>query len=57
MKAKVGRPKGTDPKKPLGARLRQSVIDELKIIGKEQRRSISNLIEIAVEEKYVTRGS
>lgn len=52
-----GRPPLPEQKVNVLPWLRQSVIDELKIIGKEQRRSISNLIEIAVEEKYVSRGS
>jgi hypothetical protein len=52
MAKPVGRPKDKDPRKPIAARLRTSVIKKLKQVAFEQKRSIAVMIEIAVEEKY-----
>jgi hypothetical protein len=51
--AKVGRPKDKDPRKPVVSRIRQSVINKLRKIADADKRSISTMIEIAVEEKYL----
>lgn len=51
--AKVGRPKDKDPRKPVVSRIRQSVISKLRKIAEQDKRSISTMIEIAVEEKYL----
>lgn len=51
--AKVGRPKDKDPRKPVVSRIRQSVINKLRKIAEADKRSISTMIEIAVEEKYL----
>lgn len=51
--AKVGRPKDKDPRKPVVSRIRQSVINKLRKIADQDKRSISTMIEIAVEEKYL----
>ena len=54
--AKAGRPKHQDPKNPVASYLRQSVINELRKIADEDKRSISTMIEIAVEEKYLNKA-
>ena len=51
--AKVGRPRDKDPRKPVVSRIRQSVINKLRKIAEADKRSISTMIEIAVEEKYL----
>ena len=50
--AKVGRPKDKDPRKPVVARLRESLMKKLRKAAADDKRSISTMIEIAVEEKY-----
>jgi len=50
---KVGRPKDKDPRKPVVTRIRESVIKKLKKAAEDDKRSISTMIEIAVEEKYL----
>jgi hypothetical protein len=50
---KAGRPKDKDPRKPVVSRLRQSVINKLRKIADEDKRSISTMIEIAVEKTYL----
>lgn len=49
---KVGRPKDKDPRKPVVTRIRESVIKKLKKKAEDDKRSVSTMIEIAVEEKY-----
>ena len=51
--AKVGRPRDKDPRKPVVSRIRESVIKKLRKIAEDDKRSISTMIEIAVEEKYL----
>lgn len=51
--AKAGRPKDKDPRKPVVSRIRQSVINKLRKIAEQDKRSLSTMIEIAVEEKYL----
>lgn len=53
---KAGRPRDKDPRKPVVSRIRQSVINELRKIADEDKRSISTMIEIAVEEKYLNKA-
>jgi hypothetical protein len=54
---KAGRPRDKDPRKPVVSRIRQSVIDKLKTIAEQDKRSISTMIEIAVEEKYLCKDT
>lgn len=50
--AKVGRPKDKDPRKPVVSRLRESLIKKLRKAADDDKRSVSTMIELAVEEKY-----
>lgn len=49
----VGRPADKNPKRNVVAYIRQSVINKLRKIAEQDKRSISTMIEIAVEEKYI----
>jgi len=50
--AKVGRPRDKDPRKPVVTRIRESVIKKVRKAAEDDKRSISTMIELAVEEKY-----
>lgn len=50
--AKVGRPKDKDPRKPVVARLKESLIKKVRKAADDDKRSMSTMIELAVEEKY-----
>lgn len=49
---KAGRPKIQDPKRTVPCRLRNSLIDKVKAKAEENERSLSYMIEKAVQEKY-----
>lgn len=49
---KVGRPKEDDPKSNVPLRLRGSLVSKIKKIADKQDRSLSYMLEKAIEEKY-----
>lgn len=51
-KKPVGRPFHDDPREAVPLRLRRSIKQKLKTLADEDRRSLSNMIEIAVERFY-----
>lgn len=51
-KKPVGRPSNDDPREAVPLRLRRSIRTRLKSLAEADRRSLSNMIEIAVEEYY-----
>jgi predicted transcriptional regulator len=51
-KKKVGRPKDKDPKKNVPLRLRDSLRSKVEEAAAKAERSLSYMLEKAVEEKY-----
>ena len=50
--SKAGRPKGDDPKKNVPLRLRQSLREKVQKAADRADRSLSYMLEKAIEEKY-----
>lgn len=53
----AGRPFHDDPREPVPLRLRRSIKAQLKKLADDDRRSLSTMIEIAVEKFYENKLS